>query len=326
MAAFNFRTIGSVLGVALGVLAGTANAQIDYPNKPIRILVTFGPGGSTDVLARGLAKHLTQAWNQPVVVENKPGGGGSIGVREVAKAPADGYTLLAHSDSYAIAPAIYSNLPYDVSRDFAPVALLARAPNVVVVPANSPYKTLQELIDAGAVANKLSYATPGVGSATHMQAAIFASMAHIVDPVHVPYKSTPMAVSEVVNGRGDFIFAPLFNALPLIEAGKLRALAISTAERSPLLKDVPTVAEAGVPGYAQLQWWGLFAPSDVPADVMKKLETETQAALKTPEMLQLIESMSSTPGDLVGQDFADLVNASLQANETAAKANNIAVN
>jgi tripartite-type tricarboxylate transporter receptor subunit TctC len=320
------RITSAVLTLALTGFTNTAAAQTNYPEQQIRILVPFSPGGSTDLLARGLAKHLSEVWKQPVIVENRPGAGGILALNAAAKARGDGYTLVVHSDGYSIAPAIYSKLPYDVERDFTPVALLARAANAVLVSASSPYKSLQELIDAGNVPHKLSFATAGVGSAQHMQAATISAMAHIQDPVHVPFKGTPEALNDVIAGRVDFIFAPLSTAMPMIIAGKLRPLAISTAERSDLLKDVPTVAEAGVPGFAEQQWWGLFAPSKVPAAVLQKLEAETAVALKTPSMLKLIDSLSSTPGDLVGKDFAKLVDTSIASNKAAAKAYNIHVN
>lgn len=320
------RTIGAATVLALSGLTGTATAQTDYPNQSIKILVPFSPGGSTDLLARGVAKHMSEVWKQPVIVENRPGAGGILALNAAAKARPDGYTLVVHSDGYSIAPAIYSKLPYDVQKDFTPVALLARAANAVLVSANSPYKSLQQLIDAGTVPHKLSFATAGVGSAQHMQAATFCAMAHIQEPVHVPFKGTPEALNDVIAGRVDFIFAPLSTAMPMIISGKLRPLAISTAKRSELLKDVPTVAEAGVPGFAEEQWWGMFAPSKVPAAVLQKLETETEVALKTPAMLKLIDSLSSTPGDLFGNDFGKLVDTSIASNKAAAKAYNIHVN
>ena len=319
------RVAAGAFATALICAAGPAGAEGGYPSRPIRISVPFSPGGSTDLLARGLAKYMTQTWSQSVVVENRPGAGGILALNEALKAPPDGYSLVVHSDGYSIAPAIYSKLPYDVKKDFTPLALLARTANVVLVSVHSPYHSLQQLIDAGAKPHALSFATAGVGSAQHMQAATFSAMAHINDPVHVPFKGTPEALNAVMNGSVDFIFAPMSNAIPLIEAGKVRPLAISTRERSPLIPSVPAVAEAGVPGFAAEQWWGLFAPSKVPEDVKHRLEVVAAAALKTPAMRKLIANLSSTPGDLVGKDFAALVDASIAGNVAAATSYHIRV-
>jgi tripartite-type tricarboxylate transporter receptor subunit TctC len=296
-----------------------AASQDTYPDKPIRIIVPFSPGGSTDLLARGLGKHFTSVWNQPGIIENRPGGGGITALRAVLDAPRDGYTLLLHSDGFSITPAIYKELPYKPMEDFKPLALLARTANVVVVGENSPYHSLKELAAAGKTANNITYASAGVGSAQHMQAAKFATLAKLVEPVHVPFRGTPEALTEVMMNRVDFVFAPLSNAVPLLKSGKLRPLAISSARRSPLLPDVPTVAEAGFPGYDEEQWWGLFAPSGIPAEVMRKLEAETKVALKTEEMKKLIEQLSSTPGDAFDAAFTKVVEASIAANKAAAK-------
>ena len=302
---------------------GITTALAEYPDRPIHIVVPFSPGGSTDLLARGLARYFSANWKQPVLVENRPGAGGILAMRAAYEAPADGYTLVVHSDGYTIAPAIYSKLPYDVLNDFTPIALLARAPNVVVVGANSPYSTLKQLADAGKVSGKLSYASAGIGSAQHMQAAKFSTLAGLVEPVHIAYKGTPEGLVEVMSGRVDFVFAPLSTAMPFLKDGKLKALAVSTPERSALLKEVPTVAEAGFPGYAEQQWWGLFISSSVPVDIIKKLETEGRIALKTQDFQQLLKDLSSTSGDLFGKDLSRLVAAEVSANHVAAKAGNI---
>jgi tripartite-type tricarboxylate transporter receptor subunit TctC len=302
---------------------GITSALAEYPDRPIRILVPFSPGGSTDLLARGLARHLSVHWKQAVLVENRPGAGGILAMRTAYEAPADGYTLVVHSDGFTIAPAIYSKLPYDVLNDFTPIALLARAPNVVVVGINSPYSTLKQLADAGKVLGKLSYASAGIGSAQHMQAAKFSSLAGLVEPVHIAYKGTPEGLAEVISGRVDFVFAPLSTAMPFLKDGKLKALAVSTPERSALLKEVPTLAEAGFPGYAEQQWWGLFISSSVPVNIIKKIESEVRAALITQDFKQLLKDLSSTSGDLFGKDLSRLIAAEVSANHVAAKAGNI---
>jgi tripartite-type tricarboxylate transporter receptor subunit TctC len=313
----------SLAALVVTALTAQTAAAIDYPTKQIRLIVTFTPGGPTDLLARGLARYLSETWKQSVIVENRPGAGGILTSTAVLDAPHDGYTLGVYSDGFAIAPAIYAKLPFQPDRDFIPVAQLARAANAMVVSAGGPYTTMAQIVEAGKTSGKVSYATAGIGSATHMQAATFAAAAHLVDPVHVPFRGTPESLNEVIAGRVDFEFAPLSNAVPLVAAGKLRALAVSTAERSAYLPDVPTVAEACCPGYAAEQWWGLFAPAGVPPEIVAKLEEATKAALKTAPMQDLIRQLSSTPGVFFGADFARFVTAQIAANRTAAKAADI---
>jgi tripartite-type tricarboxylate transporter receptor subunit TctC len=315
-----------VLGCFSVVSSRSASAADDFPKKTIRILVPFSPGGSTDLLARGLARHLSTAWKQSVIVENRPGAGGIIALNVALEAPRDGYTLVMHSDGISILPAIYDSLPFDVLRDFRAVALLARASNAVVVGDGSPYHSLKQLVEAGHVSGRLSYASAGVGSAQHMQAAKFASLAPLSLPVHVPFKGTPEALNAVMTGSVDFVFGPLANAVPLIKAGKLRALAITSRDHSPLLPDVPTVAEAGFPGYAEEQWWGLFVPAGVPEDITSKIEMETRSALQTQEMKTLVEQLSSTVGDKFGKEFSETLQSDIAANILAAKAGNIHAN
>ncbi len=312
-----------VLGCFSVVSSRSASAADDFPKKTIRILVPFSPGGSTDLLVRGLARHLSTAWKQSVIVENRPGAGGIIALNVALEAPRDGYTLVMHSDGISILPAIYDSLPFDVLRDFRAVALLARASNVVVVGDGSPYHSLKQLVEAGHVSGTLSYASAGVGSAQHMQAAKFASLAPLSLPVHVPFKGTPEALNAVMTGSVDFVFGPLANAVPLMKAGKLRALAITSRDHSPLLPDVPTVAEAGFPGYAEEQWWGLFVPAGVPEDITSKIEMETRSALQTLEMKTLVEQLSSTVGDKFGKEFSETLQSDIAANILAAKAGNI---
>jgi tripartite-type tricarboxylate transporter receptor subunit TctC len=303
-----------------------ASAADDFPNKTIRILVPFAPGGSTDLLARGLARHLSTAWKQSVIVENRSGAGGIIALNLALQAPRDGYTLVMHSDGISILPAIYDSLPFDILRDFRSVALLARAPNAVVVGDDSPYRSLKQLVEAGHISGALSYASAGVGSAQHMQAARFASLGPLSLPVHVPFKGTPEALNAVMSGSVDFVFGPLSNAVPLIKAGKLRALAVTSRDRSPSLPDVPTVAEAGFPGFAAEQWWGLFVPAGVPDDITSKIEMESRSALQTEEMKTLIEQLSSIVGDKFGKEFSQTLQSDIDANILAAKAGNIRAN
>jgi tripartite-type tricarboxylate transporter receptor subunit TctC len=325
-----FKRLACCLSFAAGFFAvvhpGLASAADDFPTKLIRIVVPFAPGGPTDLIARGLARQFSNVWKQSVIVENRTGAGGIIGLKVALEAPRDGYTLVVHSDAMSIAPAIYDDLPFDVMKDFKAVALLAHTPNAVVVGEDSPYHSLQELAQAGHVSGKLSYASAGIGSAQHMQTAKFANLASLSDPVHVPFKGTPEGLNAIMAGNVDFMFAPLSNAAPLIKAGKVRALAISSAERSPFLPDVQTVAAAGFSGYAEEQYWGLFVPVGVPEDITAKIETATRDALATPEMKTLVEQLSSTIGDKFGKDFSNELRSDIAANILAAKAGNIHAN
>jgi tripartite-type tricarboxylate transporter receptor subunit TctC len=313
-----------VVGLICLVMRSERAGAVDaYPVRTVRIVVPFAPGGPTDLLARGLAQRLSIVWKQAVIVENRTGAGGIIGLKAALDAPRDGYTLVVHSDAISVAPAIYGNLPFDVVKDFQPVALLAHTPNVVVVGENSPYHSLKELALAGQVSKKLSYASAGVGSAMHMQAAKFVNLAHISDPVHIPFKGTPEALNATMAGDADFVFAPLSNAVPLIKAGKVRPLATSAGVRTSFLPDVPTVAEAGFSGYAEEQFWGLFVPAGVPSEITAKIEAEAENAMRTPEMIALVLDLSSTVGDTFGSDFASLLRTIVSGNVLTAKADNI---
>jgi tripartite-type tricarboxylate transporter receptor subunit TctC len=313
-----------VFGFAfLAMQAQPVSAADAYPSRTIRIIVPFAPGGPTDLIARGLAKRLSNVWNQAIIIENRTGAGGIIGLKAALDAPRDGYTLVIHSDAISVAPAIYGNLPFDVLKDFQPIAILAQSPNVVVVGENSPYHSLKELVQAGQTPGKLSFSSAGVGSAGHMQAAKFVSLAHVADPVHIPFKGTPESLTAVMAGDADFIFAPLSNAVPLIKADKLRPLAISSAVRSRFLPDVPTVAEAGFPGYAEQQFWGLFVPAGVSPEITAKIEADTEDALRTPEMAALARDLSSDVGEKSGADFAALMRSLVSGNFETAKAENI---
>jgi tripartite-type tricarboxylate transporter receptor subunit TctC len=295
-----------------------ASASEAFPDRTVRLIVQFTPGGTTDLLARGLARYLGQRWNVPVVVENKPGAGGLVASRAVLDAPHDGYTLGLYSDSFAVAPAIFAKLPYNPARDFQPLVQIALAPNVVVVGASSPYKTLAELVEAGKTKGSLSYGTSGVGSAMHMQAAEFAARVGLLDPVHVPFRGTPESLVDVMAGRVDFAMGPFTNAVPLINSGQLRALAVSSSERSPLLPQTPTVAESGYPGFAQEQWWGLIAPSGVSPETISTIVKGAKAGLDTSEMKELVAQLYSVGSNVADADFVRLVNEDIIKNQTTA--------
>lgn len=275
-------TSAAVLAAALG--AATAGAQAPaYPSKPIKFVVPFTAGSSTDIMARTIAERMAVSMGQPIVIENRPGAGGTIAAAAVSKSEPDGYTVLVHSGSHAVNPAIYTNLQYDTVKDFTNVAGLGSVPNIIIAP-QGRYKTLKDLVAAAkAKPNQLNFASAGIGSATHLNAEKFMLVADI-DMQHVPFKGTPEAVTEIVGGRLEYYCAPINAALGLIKDGKVTPLATSGARRSPLLPDVPTSIEAGFPDSDFSLWVGAFVPSKTPSAVVQRLHAEILKAAATPEV------------------------------------------
>ncbi|MHB2169358.1 Bug family tripartite tricarboxylate transporter substrate binding protein [Alsobacter sp. R-9] len=272
--------------VAATALAGEARAQA-WPTKPITLVVPFTPGGSTDILARLLGQKLQTALGQSVVIESRPGAGGSIGSDAVAKAAPDGYTLLmGHIGTLAVNPAIYPKLPYDPLKSFAHVSMIARVHNVFVVNPDVPAKSIGELI-AYAKANpgKLNYATGGNGSAAHIATAAFADAAG-VDIVHVPYRGTAPAVTDLLGGRVQLMFTGAPVVLPLAQGGKLRALGVSGTTRLKSASDIPTIAEAAIPGFEASQWYGIVAPAGTPPEIVARLNAEIVKAMEDPAVVE----------------------------------------
>jgi tripartite-type tricarboxylate transporter receptor subunit TctC len=262
------------------VFAGSVAAQA-FPNRSIRLVVPFTAGSATDIIARAVGDAMSTSMGQPVVIDNRPGAGGSIGANMVAKAPADGYTLLVHSAGHAVNPAIYAKLPFDTVADFAGITPLATLPNVVVTSPSKGYKSMKDIVSAGkARPGALNYGSAGSGSATHINAEKFRAVAGY-EAVHVPYKGTPEALTETVAGRLDYFFAPIVSALPLIRDGKLQALAVGSARRSELLPDVPTTVEAGYKGSDFNFWIGMMAPAGTPREVIDRLNLEAVKAAES---------------------------------------------
>lgn len=287
------RNIARTLSTALLLVCGAAGAQ--WPERPIRFIVPFTAGSGTDIVARTLAEPMSRALGQPIVVENRPGAGGTLGAAQVAKSNPDGYTLLVHSAGHVANAAIYPALTYDTLKDFAGVTPLASLPNVLVASPAKGWKSVQELV-ARAKANPgaLNYGSAGNGSATHMNAEIFRQSARF-EAQHVPYKGTPEAMTETATGRIDFFFAPLSSAIPLIKDGRLQALAIGTAQRSPLLPDVPTTAEAGYAQSEYVFWVALLAPAGTPRAVIDRLNSEALKALASPEVKEKLTVLGAEP-------------------------------
>lgn len=287
-----------------GLLAASvcAQAQDVFPSRPVKIVVPYAAGGPADLLARGVAEKLGPRLGQPVVVENKPGAGGHTGAEQVAKGPADGYTLVLATIAHNGAVALYPKLRYDPLKELKPVILLAEAPSVLIVKQDLPAKSVQELLAlAKTQPGKLTYGSAGNGSAMHMAAELFRYMSK-VDYVHVPYRGGAPAMADLLGGQIDMLFESLGTAHPQLKSGKVRALAVTGTSRSPSLPDVPTVAEAGVPGYSSVPWYTLSVASGTPAAIVNKLNAELNAVLKDKDLVQRwdglgIMALGGTPAD-----------------------------
>jgi tripartite-type tricarboxylate transporter receptor subunit TctC len=273
--------LSALLALALMPVLSNENALALYPERVVRIVVPFAPGGGTDVIARTLAQEMARDLRTSVIVENRPGAGTIVGTQAVAAGEPDGYTLLMGTFAHAVNPSLNANLPYDVHKDFAPVALVARSFNVVVVNPKSAFHSIADLIAvAKADPGKLSYGTFGTGTSAHLAGELFKSLAK-VDLTTVPYKGAAPAITDLIGGQIQVMFTTVASAASLIEGGQLRALAVTSAERSPAFPQLPTVAEAGVPLYAAESWYGLFAPAKTPADVIDRLNKSAAAAVKS---------------------------------------------
>jgi tripartite-type tricarboxylate transporter receptor subunit TctC len=296
-----------------------------YPNRPVKLLVPFTAGSATDILARTYGQKLSEIWKQPVVVENHPGAGGTIGAGLVAKSQPDGYTLLVHSAAQAYNPSIYSSLPYDTNKDFIDVAALGGQPNVLVVSPNSGIKTVADLIaQAKAKPGQLNFASAGQGSGTHINGEKF-KLAAGIDVVHVPYKGTPEALTDTIAGRVAYYFSPISAALPFVREGKLTALAVSTAKRSSVLPNVPTLAEAGLPGFDYTLWVGLFAPAGTPNEVVDKIFRDVRAASESAEVKERMATLGAEPMPMTSAEFKHFVDMEIVDSGKVIKAAGIKV-
>ena len=292
-----------LLIAAAAVLVAATSAAQTYPSKTIKIVVPFTAGSATDIMARVVGEKLQAAWGQPVVVENRPGAGGTLGATQVAKGEADGHTLLVVSTGHVVNPVLYSNLQYDTLGDFSGVTPLASLPSVLVVGAGSPYKTVAELIAAArAKPGVLNYASAGVGSATHVNAEKFRANANL-QVTHIPFKGTPETIVEVSSGRTEFMFTPVLASIPSIRDNRLRALAVSTAKRSSALPNVPTVAESGLPGFAFDFWIGMLAPSKTPKPVVAKINAEVARILALPEVKERMATLGAETMPMSPEQF-----------------------
>ncbi|MCX7140022.1 MAG: tripartite tricarboxylate transporter substrate binding protein [Proteobacteria bacterium] len=320
---FLTRALAAAIGCAACAAASAQGAQ-NYPNKPIRIVVPYAAGASTSLVTRLVGQKLTEAWGQPVVVDNRGGAGGAIGTEIVAKSPPDGYTLLLGTvGTFGINSAVYSKLSYDPVKDFAPVGMLATVANILAVQPSLPVTSVKELIAlAKEKPGKLNYGSSGNGSTSHLSGEMLKSIAGI-SMTHVPYKGGAPMMADVLGGQLEVMFDQVPAVLPHAKAGRVRALAVTTARRSAAAPDVPTMAEAGVPGYEMTVWYSLMAPAGTPRDIIVKLNTELAKILNQPEFKQQMlaqgaELTSSTPEQLAEIIRADLAKYARIAKEAGA--------
>ncbi len=299
------RALRALLFIALAA-SSSVFAQA-WPSKTITLVVPFPAGGTTDLISRPLAQKLAEVLKQPVVVENRGGAGGTLGAGVAARTAPDGYTFLIGAVHHTIATTLYKNLPYNFEKDFAPVTVMAYVPNIVVAHSSVAAKNMQELTAlAKAKPGSITYGSAGNGTSHHMAAELFKSMAK-VDMQHVPYKGGGPMMNDLIGGQINVAFETAASATPQIKGGKVKALAITTAKRSPSMPDLPTVAESGLPGYDVVTWYGMLAPAGTPKDVVARMNDEVRKILHTAEFKQRLADISSEPGDTTPEQFAELI-------------------
>ena len=313
------KTISRLILAALAFCGASAVAA-DYPTKPVRFIVAFPPGSATDIVGRLYTQKWTEMWGQTVIADNRPGAGGSIAAAIAAKANPDGYTLLMHSSGHTVNPSLYAKLPFDTLKDFVDICPLAQQPNVMVTHPSSPYKTVQDVLNAAkAKPGVLNFASAGVGSGTHLNLEKLKLMAK-VDMNHVPYKGSAEAMGDVVGGRVDFYFAPVSTMQGQLQAGKVRAIAVSTIKRSSVLPSVPTIAESGVPGFDFSLWFGIWAPTGVPQPVIAKIASSIKAAGNDPVVKGKLAGLGNEPMEMAPAQFAKFVREEIATGATVLKA------
>ncbi|SHI22668.1 Tripartite-type tricarboxylate transporter, receptor component TctC [Pollutimonas bauzanensis] len=308
-----------------GTLGFTSGAWAAYPDHAIRLVVGFSAGGTTDVVARILGKEIGDALGQPVVVENRPGAGSNIATEMVSRATPDGYTLYMVAVTSAINQTLYKNLRFDLVKDFAPVSLGVKVPNILVVNPEVPVKTVQELV-AYAKANpgKLNFASSGSGTSIHMAGELFKQLAHI-DAAHIPYKGSSPAITDLMGGQVQYMFDNMPSAWPQVVAGKLRALAVTTAERSKTAPDLPTMQESGFPSYDVSSWFGIIAPKGTPDDVVNKLNSVIQAAMAKPDVQARLADLGAVPAKTTPAEFGAFIKSEVDTWAKVVKASGATV-
>ena len=311
-----------LLAAAL-VLSAGAWAQAKFPAKPVTIVVPYPPGGSNDTFARELGKRLSDAWKQPVIIDNRPGAGGSIGAAVVSKSPADGYTLCLLSSSFTTNAAIQANLPFDPVAGFTPVAMVAKGPMLLTVANKLPVKNIDEFL-AYAKANpgKLNYGSSGTGSTNHFATELFNRAAGI-QMTHVPYKGMPPAVTDVIGGHADVLFASAPSVYQHVKAGKVRGLGVSSETASAVVPDLPSLAQAGVKGYKFELWWGILAPPKTPPEVVNAINAEVNRIVATPEIREVFLREGAEPASMSASQFAATIKSEIEGWKKVAKDANI---
>ena len=306
------RLIGNMLASLVLVLSTVvATAQDKYPNKSIRVIVPVAPGGGTDFIARLIGQKLSEAWGQPVIVDNRPGGAGNLGVEIAAKAAPDGYTLVIPITSFPINPSLYSKLPFDTVRDFAPVTLVASAPLLLVVNPKTQANSVKDLIALAKVKpGELNYANSGSGTTAHLAGELFKRMAG-VDIVSIAYKGGGPAVVDLMAGNVQIYFSTIPAALPQVKAGRLRALAVTSGKRVNEIRDIPTVSESGLPGFEVVAWFGMFAPGKTPQPIVKKLNGEIVRILGLPEVREKMSGQGLIPGGNTSEELGVFLKAEI---------------
>jgi tripartite-type tricarboxylate transporter receptor subunit TctC len=316
------KPIARFFAAAIFCAAGVANAQ-DYPTKPIRFIVPLTPGSGADILGRIVAKYMSDAFRQPVLVENRPGAGGIIGTQAMLNADADGYTLMVQSASHAANPAIYKTLPYDPLKDIVDVALLGVTPYVMITAKGGAYPTLKSLIEAArAKPGEIPFASAGVGTSTHMAAEYVAQVAGI-KMLHIPYKGSPEAIQDTIAGRTSFYMAPLDVAIGQLKDGKITPFGVSTAQRSAIVPEIPTLAEQGLKNYSLALWFGMWARAGTPLAVVHKLNAQVTAIGQSKEARAQLDKLGIAPGSMKPDEFAKFVREQMVTFRTIAREANI---
>jgi len=305
------RLIKMAAAATLALMATLSSAQ-DYPTKPIRIIVPLTPGSGADIAGRIVAKHLSEIWKQPVIVENRPGAGGQIGTQAVVRAAPDGYTLLVQSASHAANPAIYKALPYDPLKDLVDVAILGVTPYLMITAKDGDYRSLKALIEAAkAKPGAIPFASAGVGSSTHLAAEYFAQVAGL-KMLHIPYKGSPEAIQDTMTGRTAFYMAPINTVVGQMKDGKLFALGVTTRRRAEVMPDVPALAEQGLGDFDISLWFGVWAPAGTPAAIVHKLNAQIGAILATPEVRDQFARLGIGPAPMKPDEFARFVREQIE--------------
>lgn len=304
------------IGLTLLAVCATQAFAADYPSKPVRFIIAFPPGSATDVVGRLYTQKLSEYWGKTVIPDNRGGAGGSIGAAIAARAAPDGYTLLMNSSAHAVNPSIFAKLPYDTLKDFIDIGPLAQQPNVLVVPPGSPYKSPADMI-AAAKSKSLNLASAGVGSGTHLNLEKFAYMAKIKIN-HIAYKGSGEALTDVIGGRVDGFFAPISAGIGHIQAGKARALAVSTIKRSSALPNIPTIAESGIPNFDFSLWFGIWAPTGTPPAIVNKIAQDTKRA--GIDLKDKLVTLGNDPMDMTPAQFAKFVREEIATSAVVLKA------